>query len=277
MLALMAGNHAAFSAFPTPCDSLQAAYRPSVQQGENNSLTSIIRSTSAPSVTTGQRRMLLMNCAELFVLDRLYSRTFQPRLAAPTGEESGGEDGATGGSSSLPSTAWADRDARVSAIAAALAPVLRPSHLDICDSVDPSTPHARPHINEAIRHLSRLAQVRTPLQKMQCFLRCCHAVCLACASAPAGTTHAGKGKSSADNVFPLLVWVLVHANPPCLLSNIEYVSTFRHPDLLVGESAYYFLTISAAVSFLETLKRDSLALDSPALDAYVVGPWYGDC
>ena len=47
------------------------------------------------------------------------------------------------------------------------------------------------------------------------------------------------GTHGADEFFPVLIYVLLQAAPAQLHANLAYISRFRHPHKLVGESAYY--------------------------------------
>mmetsp|Transcript_15556 Transcript_15556/g.40204 ORF Transcript_15556/g.40204 Transcript_15556/m.40204 type:complete len:517 (-) Transcript_15556:127-1677(-) len=75
---------------------------------------------------------------------------------------------------------------------------------------------------------------------------------------PCGLVEAPKTASEgdpvhigADEFFPVLVWVVLHATPPHLKSELAYIARFRHPDRLRGVSGCYFTHLRAAVEFLE--------------------------
>lgn len=55
----------------------------------------------------------------------------------------------------------------------------------------------------------------------------------------------------ADDFLPVLVYVLLRANPPQLASNIAYISRFRRSTRLVSEAAYFFTNVVSAATFLE--------------------------
>jgi hypothetical protein len=50
---------------------------------------------------------------------------------------------------------------------------------------------------------------------------------------------------SADSFVPLLIYVVLQANPEHLVSNVQYILRFRNQDKLGGEAGYY---ISSLVS-----------------------------
>lgn len=52
--------------------------------------------------------------------------------------------------------------------------------------------------------------------------------------------------TSADSFVPFLIYVVLHANPDHLVSNVQYILRFRNQDKLGGEAGYY---LSSLVSF----------------------------
>jgi hypothetical protein len=50
-----------------------------------------------------------------------------------------------------------------------------------------------------------------------------------------------RGRAAgADDFLPVLIFVVVHAAPPQLASNLEYVQRFRMQSRMASESAYFF-------------------------------------
>lgn len=60
----------------------------------------------------------------------------------------------------------------------------------------------------------------------------------------------------ADEFVPVLVYVVIHANPPGLLSTMQYVTNF-YDKRLSGEEAYYWMQFCAAIAFIKTLRSGS--------------------
>lgn len=52
-----------------------------------------------------------------------------------------------------------------------------------------------------------------------------------------------KGDTSADSFIPLLIFVVLQANPDHLVSNIQYILRFRNQDKLGGEAGYYLSSL----------------------------------
>lgn len=46
--------------------------------------------------------------------------------------------------------------------------------------------------------------------------------------------------AGADDFLPVLIYVLIHAAPPQLASNLLYIERFRMHSRMVSESAYFF-------------------------------------
>ena len=49
--------------------------------------------------------------------------------------------------------------------------------------------------------------------------------------------------TSADAFVPLLIYVVLHANPDHLVSNVQYILRFRNQDKLGGEAGYYLSSL----------------------------------
>ena len=46
--------------------------------------------------------------------------------------------------------------------------------------------------------------------------------------------------AGADDFLPLLIFTVIHANPPNLASNLEYIQRFRFQSRMISESAYFY-------------------------------------
>ena len=52
--------------------------------------------------------------------------------------------------------------------------------------------------------------------------------------------------AGADDFLPVLIYVVVHANPPQLVSNLLYIERFRMHSRMQSESAYFFTQLVRA-------------------------------
>ncbi|CRG93160.1 vacuolar protein sorting-associated protein 9, putative [Plasmodium gallinaceum] len=59
----------------------------------------------------------------------------------------------------------------------------------------------------------------------------------------------------ADEVLPVLIFVIIKTNPPELISNIAYIQNFRHPSHFVSEEAYSFTQFCSGIEFIKELGK----------------------
>lgn len=97
----------------------------------------------------------------------------------------------------------------------------------------------------AQRLLRHLAVYKTPRDKLQCIMRCVTSI-MAVLGLTEGTTP------SADDLTPVLVYVILKVNPPSLLSTIELVNALGG-SLLSGEALYWWTQFCAAVAYIKTM------------------------
>ncbi|XP_071947898.1 GTPase-activating protein and VPS9 domain-containing protein 1-like isoform X3 [Antedon mediterranea] len=87
---------------------------------------------------------------------------------------------------------------------------------------------------------------KTPKDKLQCVLRCCSIVMNLLNMA------SDNSVPGADDFVPVMVFVLIKANPPSLLSTVQYVNSF-YDNRLSGEEMYWWMQFSAAIEFIKTI------------------------
>jgi hypothetical protein len=58
-----------------------------------------------------------------------------------------------------------------------------------------------------------------------------------------GLLKHSKSDSSADSFMPLLIYVVLQANPEHLVSNVQYILRFRNQEKLGGEAGYYLSSL----------------------------------
>ncbi|KAJ3435040.1 rab5 gdp/gtp exchange factor [Anaeramoeba flamelloides] len=68
--------------------------------------------------------------------------------------------------------------------------------------------------------------------------------------------------TGADDLLPVIIYVLLFAKVPNLKLNLDYISNFRdYNKIAMSEEGYHFANILSAVSFLENLKPENVGLD----------------
>ncbi|KAJ3558795.1 hypothetical protein NPX13_g9640 [Xylaria arbuscula] len=99
------------------------------------------------------------------------------------------------------------------------------------------------------------------------------------ALAEQGLLKHNKSDSSADSFMPLLIYVVLRANPDHLVSNVQYILRFRNQERLGGEAGYYLSSLVSssllglwvrwaptkslqmgAIQFVENMDRTTLTI-----------------
>ncbi|KAJ5305008.1 transcription factor (predicted) [Penicillium atrosanguineum] len=192
---------------------------------------------------------------EKLVMNRLYTQTFAPAIPAPP---------------SIPRSASRSRRREIERLHGPwrrgqhqedierddiLAQKIRiyswvkEEHLDI----PPVSGGGRRFLNLAQQEILKLNGYRAPRDKVICILNCCKVIF-------GLLKNSKKADTSADSFIPLLIYVVLHANPDHLVSNIQYILRFRNQDKLGGEAGYYLSSLSGAIQFIETLDCTSLTV-----------------
>ena len=101
--------------------------------------------------------------------------------------------------------------------------------------------------------LVKIKSYRAPRDKVICILNCCKVIFgtsrlifvdpIILSNFP-GLLRDSKSKdTSADSFVPLLILVVLQANPDHLVSNVQYIMRFRNQDKLAGEAGYYLSSL----------------------------------
>ncbi|RDW85802.1 hypothetical protein BP5796_04127 [Coleophoma crateriformis] len=134
---------------------------------------------------------------------------------------------------------------------------VREEHLDI----PPVGDSGKRFLLLAQQELLKIKTYRAPRDKIICVLNCCKVIF--------GLLKHSKSDSSADSFMPLLIYVVLQANPEHLVSNVQYILRFRNQDKLGGEAGYYLSSLMGAVQFIENLDRTSLTISDEAFEQHV--------
>ncbi len=87
---------------------------------------------------------------------------------------------------------------------------------------------------------------KTPRDKVKCVLNCCTNIMNLL------SLSTDRSVPAADDLMPVLVYVLIKANPPSLLSTVQYVNSF-YDKHFEGEEAYWWTQFCSAIEFIKTM------------------------
>ncbi|KAI0820764.1 hypothetical protein BC628DRAFT_822463 [Trametes gibbosa] len=173
-----------------------------------------------------------MEGMEKLVMNRLYEFTFTPQVAKAVPPR--------------PVTADDLERDRVLSQRIALFKWIEPNHLDV-----PEGEGSEGFLMFAQQELLKINHYKAPRDKLICVLNCCKVIF--------GLIRHLHKDESADTFVPILIYVVLKANPPHLLSNVEFINRFRNPAKLQSEAGYYLSSLMGAVSFIETMDHTSLS------------------
>ncbi|KAI0544682.1 hypothetical protein F4679DRAFT_564057 [Xylaria curta] len=189
---------------------------------------------------------------EKLVMNRLYSQTFSPAIPAPqpipgAKPKKRGGDPPMGPGRKGQHQEDVERD-DVLAQKISIYGWVREEHLDI----PPVTDSGKRFLTLAQQELLKIRSYRAPRDKIICVLNCCKVIF--------GLLKHNKSDSSADSFMPLLIYVVLRANPDHLVSNVQYILRFRNQEKLGGEAGYYLSSLMGAVQFIENMDRTTLTI-----------------
>lgn len=124
-----------------------------------------------------------------------------------------------------------------------LSQVISPTHKDLCI---PKIYQFECPWPAAQREIHMINAYKTPKDKVQCVYRC--SLCIMNLLSMAND----RKVPAADDFFPVLIYVIIKANPPCLLSTIQYVNSF-YGERVAGEEQYWWMQFFSAVKFIKTM------------------------
>ncbi|KAL9108483.1 MAG: hypothetical protein Q9227_006698 [Pyrenula ochraceoflavens] len=199
---------------------------------------------------------------EKLVMNRLYSQTFSPAIPLPPPPPRAKGKRKDLEKSSAPGRRGqhqedVERD-EILAQKIRIYSWVKEEHLDI-----PSVgPNGKRFLALAQQELLKIKGYRAPRDKVICVLNCCKVIF--------GLLRNSKSSdTSADSFVPLLIYVVLRANPEHLVSNIQYILRFRNQDKLGGEAGYYLSSLSGAIQFIESLDRTTLTVSDDEFERNV--------
>lgn len=171
---------------------------------------------------------------EKLIMNRLYSKTFSPVIDPAIRSSSHEEDVIRDSVLGEKMRIWSWIEGR---------------HLDIGEQF---LRNGEAFVKLASDELLKINHYRAPRDKVICILNCCKVIF--------GLLRQTHSEESADGFLPILIFVVIKAQPKNLISNANYIERFRNPDMMSGEAGYYLNSLIGAVSFIEQLDRSQLSI-----------------
>lgn len=141
-------------------------------------------------------------------------------------------------------------------------------HLDI--NIDFKQPSVHDLLDKAICQMIEMNSRTSSLDKLHCIVECSKSVLELLQLQPGDGSRSTP--VSADVFLPVVVFVVIQANPPMLPVDMKYINKFTNPNRLErGEAAYYFTQLSSAMQFIETINGPLLNISEEDFNKFVRG------
>ncbi|KAJ1999378.1 hypothetical protein GGI04_004592, partial [Coemansia thaxteri] len=142
-------------------------------------------------------------------------------------------------------------------------------HLDI-----PKSPQNSAFLHFAKTELLKMNNFKSPRDKVICILNCCTVIYGLLRNMRPKSTASSSALSpvedvGADKFLPLLIYVVITASPPRLVSNIQYITRFRSPDRMQSEAGYYVTNLQGAVAFIESMDASCLSITQEDFNKHI--------
>ena len=122
-------------------------------------------------------------------------------------------------------------------------------------------------LRTAVHELRAINARAAPEDKLASLASACTVLYKALAQHARRTAGAGAQPASADDFLPALIYTVLQAAPPRLVSNIAYIERFRDGDQLLGVAGYCLTNLRSCMQYLRTLDAAALNMDAAAFDA----------
>ncbi|KAJ1508714.1 hypothetical protein HMI56_007140 [Coelomomyces lativittatus] len=120
---------------------------------------------------------------------------------------------------------------------------------------------ATPYLEAAQRELCIMDHYKAPAEKLTCIMNCCKHIF--------DLLRSVDQTQDADQLLPLLIYVILHSNPPHIFSNAQFIQRFRHRDQLEGEPGYYLTHVLGALHFIQRIEVSSLNISKDDFEDHV--------
>ena len=141
--------------------------------------------------------------------------------------------------------AYQARDRALSAHRDQIRALVTPFFLDLKEEVA-----ANDVIPSAVAQLCDIDACVSPFEKLACLFSACRILSFVLST--------GGSEGSADDLLPLLIYVVAQSHLATLCSNIEFISRYADPDERSGEAYCFFVHFTSACTFLEQTTPESI-------------------
>ncbi|XP_033928481.1 VPS9 domain-containing protein 1 isoform X2 [Melopsittacus undulatus] len=131
-----------------------------------------------------------------------------------------------------------------------------PTDMGLASRLLPTAPSC-PAYGSAIEDLRLIPLETCPRRKLECIVRALRGIC-ECAEEYCGArdrrTPVTAAISGADDLLPILSYVVLQTGLPQLLSECAALEEFIHEGCLIGEEGYCLTSLQSALSYVESLQ-----------------------
>lgn len=143
-------------------------------------------------------------------------------------------------------------------------------HLEI--EIDFQRPIVHDLLDKAICQMVEMNSRTSSIDKLECIVQCSKTIFELLQVGPPRSECGNSIPVSADQFLPVLVFVVIQANPPMLPADMKYLTRFSNPRrLMSGETGYYFTNLSCALEFIEKASGASLNISEEEFTRYMNG------
>lgn len=112
----------------------------------------------------------------------------------------------------------------------------------------------------AIEELRSISSKVTLLGKLESLVKCSRLICR-CVEEHYNTIGGNVPAIGADDLLPILSYVIVRTGLPQIVSECSILEEFIHEGYIMGEEGYCLTSVQTALKYLETLSNNLLASD----------------
>jgi hypothetical protein len=143
-------------------------------------------------------------------------------------------------------------------------------HLEI--EIDFQRPIVHDLLDKAICQMVEMNSRTSSIDKLECIVQCSKTIFELLQVGPPRSDCGNSIPVSADQFLPVLVFVVIQANPPMLPADMKYLTRFSNPRrLMSGETGYYFTNLCCALEFIEKASGASLNITEEEFNRYING------